>query len=195
MKTLLSHVLRKLATRLDGHIPETRGSRLHLVRKMNEYIARCEGYIIALEQVLVNQCVRLNPTGDSPVSRTECEEALNHLRRKHGRFDTKPMQDAGVWKQEELTVLQHRVTRAEERIVALQREALQDAANFVAMRKKSEIGKDALLAILAAERCPDPAEGGCMAPYCTYEKARNAIEKMDRVKPDQPTGNPGSQTA
>lgn len=92
MKTLLSHVLKRIAKRLDGHEPETRGSRLHLVRNMNAYIGRSEGYIIALEEALVSSYLDDEGAGKA---------RLKQLREEHHRFDTKPLQDAGAWKQEE----------------------------------------------------------------------------------------------
>jgi len=74
MTRRLARALHALADRLDPSTLE----RLN-VRVMNQYIGQTERYIIALEDALREPTV------------------IVRLRALHGRFNTKPMRDAGAW--------------------------------------------------------------------------------------------------
>lgn len=115
----IARKLRALATLLDGR--EMIEARWHQtnVRAMNKYIGRTERYIVALENYIQRQltCVvcecSLWPDRDNPPHCLDCrpdedqqidweeqylENPVEDLRKKHGRFDTKPLIEAGAWK-------------------------------------------------------------------------------------------------
>lgn len=79
MRRWLARKLRKLAHRLDGaSFVEWSWHEKH-VEATNRYVATAEGYIIALEEALG-------------------KDRATAIRQKHpGRFDTKPLWDAGAW--------------------------------------------------------------------------------------------------
>lgn len=80
MRRALARALRSAASLLDG--VETIPARWHRgnVASMNRYVGRTERYVIALEELVP-------------------EQELERLRREHGRFDTRPLAEAGAWEE------------------------------------------------------------------------------------------------
>lgn len=81
-RKLVAQKLRLVATLLDGREMIDLSWHERNVMAMNRYIGTAERYIIALEDLLKQV---------SPAT-------VESLRREHGRFDTKPLRDAGAWK-------------------------------------------------------------------------------------------------
>lgn len=118
MRRFVAEKLRDLATWLDGR--ETIDRKWHEanVRGANLYIGRTERYIAALEAYIerevtcvVCKCLLLPQEGprycedtchpDEDQSEawrdTYLNDPVRDLRKKHERFDTKPMVESGVW--------------------------------------------------------------------------------------------------
>lgn len=74
MRSRLARLLHTAGRLLDG----TEGLHQLVVGSMNRYIGQTERYILDLE-------AEVDP------------HTLARLRKKHERFDTKPMRDAGAW--------------------------------------------------------------------------------------------------
>jgi len=81
MRTALARALRLAAARLDGvDLVPARWHRAG-VETVNRYVGRTERYVLALEKLIP-------------------EEDLERLRKEHGRFDTRPLAEAGAWPEE-----------------------------------------------------------------------------------------------
>lgn len=80
--------LRTVAFLLDGRKYVT--SELHQlsVRTTNAYIGKTERYIVALERWAVTAAL---------VHGVQAEDVLEDMRRRHGRFDTRKLLEAGAW--------------------------------------------------------------------------------------------------
>ncbi len=118
LRRLLADKLRALATRLDGRrVIDARWHESN-VSGMNRYISQAEHYIAALESYIERQntcvvcsCCLCPPDGpprceDTCYPDEEQEEAwraaytddpVGTLRKSYGRFDTRPLVDAGAW--------------------------------------------------------------------------------------------------
>jgi len=82
IRTRLAGFLRDLASKLDGREVIDMAFHRLSVKTTNRYIGWTENYIVALEE-------KLDP------------KEVETLRETHGRFDTKPLINAGAWKTDE----------------------------------------------------------------------------------------------
>lgn len=78
--------LRTAAFLLDGRKYVTAELHQLSVRTMNSYIGQTERYIVALEKLVLG----LAAVGGSP-------DVVEDLRKKHHRFDTRKLLEAGAW--------------------------------------------------------------------------------------------------
>ena len=117
MRRLIAEKLRDLAMWLDGREVIDRIWHQTSVQGMTRYIGRTERYIADLEKYIergyvcvVCECYLIPEEGSRHCDTCRMDEdqyeswretylfhPVEELRKKHGRFDTQPMVEAGVW--------------------------------------------------------------------------------------------------